>query len=63
MAISPPGDIIMDVARAADPASVEAARARLAEIARSRATGEPFEAQPSAPRATVRRQSDVPEPS
>ena len=61
MAISPPGDIIMDVARAADPASVEAARARLAEIARGRATGEPFEAQPSAPRATVRRQSDVPE--
>lgn len=29
MAISPPGDIIMDVARAADPAAVEAAKARL----------------------------------
>lgn len=30
MAISPPGDIVLDVARAADPAAVEAARTRLA---------------------------------
>lgn len=51
----------MDVARAADPASVEAARARLAEIARGRAPGGAFEAQPSAPRTRVRGRSELPE--
>jgi peptidoglycan hydrolase FlgJ len=30
LAISPPGDIVLDVARAADPAELEVARARLA---------------------------------
>ena len=32
MAISPPSDIVLDVARAADPAALEAARARLMSI-------------------------------
>lgn len=47
MAISPPGDILLDVARAADPASVEAARSRLASMA-SRASGtEQFSMEPA----------------
>ncbi|RUT85172.1 flagellar biosynthesis protein FlgJ, partial [Mesorhizobium sp. M7A.T.Ca.US.000.02.2.1] len=33
MAISPPSDIVMDVARAADPADIETARAALAKRA------------------------------
>lgn len=33
LAISPPGDIVLDVVRAADPAAAEAARARLASLA------------------------------
>ena len=33
MAISTPGDIVLDVVRAADPAAVETARARLASLA------------------------------
>jgi flagellar protein FlgJ len=36
LAISPPGDIVMDVARAADPAAAQAARARLASLASQR---------------------------
>ena len=41
MAISPPGDIVLDVVKAADPAAVETARARLASMASraSEATG------------------------
>jgi peptidoglycan hydrolase FlgJ len=42
VAISPPGDIILDVARAADPEKVEAARARLKAFAT--AGGTDFEA-------------------
>lgn len=62
MAISPPGDIIMDVARAADPASVEAARARLAQIARSAPSSPPFEAgTAAAPRRVAQRAGAVPE--
>ena len=37
MAISPPGDIILEVARAADPEKVDAARARLQSLARTAA--------------------------
>lgn len=33
MAISPPGDIVLDVARAVEPAELEVARARLAQLA------------------------------
>ena len=40
MAISPPSDIVMDVARAAEPADVEAARAALAR--RAGGAAEPF---------------------
>nr|WIE93547.1 rod-binding protein [Mesorhizobium sp. WSM4875] len=40
MAISPPSDIVMDVARAAEPADVEAARAALAR--RAGGAGETF---------------------
>ena len=62
MAISPPGDIIMDVARAADPASVEAARARLAELASKAAPAEPFAATPAgAVRKAGGRAGNVPE--
>ena len=56
MAISTPGDIVLDVVRAADPASVEAARARLASFA-ERASGQSFEvadaagAEPASPHA------------
>ena len=32
MAISPPGDIVLDVMKAADPAAVETARAKLASM-------------------------------
>lgn len=43
MAISPPSDIVLDVARAADPAGVEAARAALAQrAAKTGAPAEPF---------------------
>jgi flagellar protein FlgJ len=41
LAISTPGDIVLDVVRAADPASVEAARTKLASFA-SRSTGATF---------------------
>jgi len=37
VAISPPGDIILEVARAADPEKVEAARARLQSLGRGAA--------------------------
>ncbi len=43
MAISPPSDIVMDVARAADPAAAEAARARLASLASQRGEGAAFQ--------------------
>ncbi|WP_027165146.1 rod-binding protein [Mesorhizobium sp. WSM3224] len=46
MAISPPSDIVMDVARAAEPADVEAARAALAR--RANGTSAPFSVDPSA---------------
>lgn len=43
MAISPPSDIVLDVMRAADPASVQAARAALtARTGSANATSEPF---------------------
>lgn len=42
MAISPPGDIVLDVARAADPAGVEAARSRLASMASRASAAEGF---------------------
>lgn len=43
MAISTPGDIVLDVVRAADPAAVETARARLASFS-TKATGGVFSA-------------------
>lgn len=43
MAISPPSDIVMDVARAADPAAAQAARARLSSLASQRADGAGFQ--------------------
>ncbi|MDX8530423.1 rod-binding protein [Mesorhizobium sp. VK25A] len=46
MAISPPSDIVMDVARAAEPADVEAARAALAR--RANGASAPFAVDPSA---------------
>ncbi|MDG4895870.1 MULTISPECIES: rod-binding protein [unclassified Mesorhizobium] len=46
MAISPPSDIVMDVARAAEPADVEAARAALAR--RANGASAPFALDPSA---------------
>jgi len=46
VAISPPGDIILEVVRAADPEKVEAARARLQSLAR--AAGPAFEQATSA---------------
>jgi flagellar protein FlgJ len=46
LAISPPSDIVMDVARAAEPADVEAARAALARRANGAAA--PFALDPSA---------------
>ncbi|WP_163267332.1 rod-binding protein [Chelativorans alearense] len=49
MAISPPGDILLDVAKAADPAKVEAARARLRAHAGDAATA--FEVAAPTPRA------------
>ena len=39
MAISPPSDIVLDVARAAEPATLETARARLASRAAAMASG------------------------
>ena len=48
MAISPPGDIVLDVIRAADPQKVQAARAQLQRIAQSAATAESFAAEPAA---------------
>lgn len=42
LAISPPSDIVLDVVRAAEPASVEAARTRLQSVARSRSTDAAF---------------------
>lgn len=42
MAISPPSDIVMDVARAADPAAAQSARARLASLASQRTEGAGF---------------------
>ena len=39
MAISPPSDIVLDVARAAEPATLETARARLASRARRHGSG------------------------
>ena len=39
MAISPPSDIVLDVARAAEPATLETARARLASRAAAVASG------------------------
>lgn len=47
MAISPPSDLVLDVLRAADPASVQAARARLASgtPAPAAAAGETFSAE------------------
>ena len=38
MAISPPSDIVLDVARAAEPQALEAARAKLASRCKSRAS-------------------------
>jgi peptidoglycan hydrolase FlgJ len=48
LAISPPSDIVLDVARAAEPDAIEAARARLASLAgmAPRATGAIGESQP-----------------
>lgn len=43
MAISPPSDIVMDVARAADPAAAQAARTRLASLASQRVDAARFE--------------------
>lgn len=44
MAISPPSDIVLDVARAADPAEIEAARARLRALVDAAQGGEGFAA-------------------
>jgi Rod binding domain-containing protein len=42
LAISPPSDIVLDVAKAADPSALEAARGRLEQIARSGAAPAAF---------------------
>jgi peptidoglycan hydrolase FlgJ len=44
VAISPPGDIVLDVMRAADPEKVQAARAQLQRIAQSSQARETFAA-------------------
>ena len=44
MAISPPGDIVLDVVRAADPEGVAAARTRLASMANRVSASEGFQA-------------------
>lgn len=46
MAISPPGDIVLDVMRAADPARVDAARAQLQRATQSAQVGTQFEIAP-----------------
>ncbi|TAN19011.1 MAG: flagellar biosynthesis protein FlgJ [Rhizobiaceae bacterium] len=52
MAISPPGDIVLDVARAAGPEGIETARAALEKRAQSGIAAAPFEpAGPAAPQA------------
>lgn len=43
MAISTPGDIVLDVARAAEPAKLESARARLMQFAEGGAATAPFD--------------------
>lgn len=48
MAISPPSDIVLDVARAVDPAEMEAARARLRALVGAAEGGEGFAATASA---------------
>jgi hypothetical protein len=55
LAINPPGDIILGVARAADPSTYQVAADRLARIAGSAHAGEG--AQPSVPAATAPAQS------
>ncbi|MDN2567262.1 rod-binding protein [Aquibium sp. A9E412] len=52
MAISPPGDIVSEVAAAADPAALAAARAKLARHA-ERADGTGFAATTAAPAAAM----------
>lgn len=49
MAISPPGDIVLDVTRAADPAAASEARARLQRMAAGDVPAQAFEAAPPAP--------------
>ncbi|TKT77508.1 rod-binding protein [Aquamicrobium sp. LC103] len=58
MAISPPGDIILDVVRAAEPASVEAAQSRLKAMAGASGAETPFQvATAEATREPVSRKS------
>ena len=65
MAISPPSDIVLDVARAAEPASVEAARAALARRVSAGASSvaeifSPAETAPTTTAATTRSQAAEP---
>jgi flagellar protein FlgJ len=58
MAISPPSDILLDVARAADPTKVQAATARLARLAADpAATNEGFSKAMAAARSEAKAQT------
>lgn len=61
MAISPPGDIILDVVKAADPSAVETARARLASFA-NRISGEAIFSVPEVASSTTREATPVTKP-
>lgn len=57
MAVSPPGDIILEVARAAEPAAIRSARARLEGAADPAPANARAAAGAGSPRATVSRAS------
>jgi flagellar protein FlgJ len=61
LAISPPGDIIMDVVKAADPSAVETARARLASLS-NRVSGETDFSVPQASPVAPREMASVSQP-
>lgn len=62
MAISPPGDIVLDVVKAADPSAVETARARLASLANQTADATGFsDTVRAAPREGASRTGGTPE--
>lgn len=61
MAISPPGDIVLDVARAVDPADLETARTRLRTLATGAATAA-FEVSSEQPRPRAANVVQKPDP-